>query len=118
MGAPRTILLVITGLFLAGAVASLFDPVSATSVGGGPSWPCGSVVRPVVGPEEGLARATPESGRMSFLLDHAACADRRDRQLANAIRFLLAAAPFGLTVVLLNRRPGVATDDQAYARQP
>ena len=118
MRTPRLLLLVIAGLLTAGAVASLFDSVSATAIGGGMTWPCGSVVEPLGTPPEGLAAGTPERGRMEYLLGQASCASRREKQLAVAIRFLLAATPLAIAAALIGRRPGVRSDAEAYAHQP
>src|SRR4051794_4912979 len=78
-------------LFTSVTVFHVFRSVSATSVAGGPTWPCGSVARPMLPASSGLAEAMPEDGRQTFLLEQVACSGARDRQLGSALVSLLLA---------------------------
>jgi hypothetical protein len=108
---PRLVLAVLALVFLALASFHAFRNVSATAVAGGPTWPCGSVARPSLPSSDGIAAATPDSGRQAFLFDQVACAAARDRQLGRMLTSLLPALVFGIAFVALGRRRRSAIEE-------
>jgi hypothetical protein len=83
---------------------NFFRAVSATAIAGGPTWPWGSVTTPLLPPSSGLASATPDGGRQTFVLGEVACSAARDRPLALSVRSLLLAVGLGAVSLATGRQ--------------